>query len=496
MAVLTDRQKIGHLLRRFGFGASLAEMEAYVPLGVQGTIDKLLDISQSTDVLHPLNYAFKDDKTEAEPGGYRFRIWWALQMVMSETPLREKMALFWHDHFAVNEEDVAHGLAMYDYLERLRENPLGKFKDTLGRFAKSPAVLRQLNVELLSKITPNENFARELMELYTLGEGNYSEKDIKEISLALTGWAHIDVYWRMGKTNDERLRNMMVAGTSGVFYIYAPDINIKGKKQVLGKSVETGDDVLDLLSHHPQTARYICTKLWEFFAYAKPEKSVIDRLAMRFMDVDGEIRLVLKEMAQMDEFYGDKSYRKLIKSPTDYVLGIARAMQCGERFKKDIPKELAFDQPVPKSVWDQSAGIFYQISQSGQDIFYPPTVAGWDWHDGWISTNILLRRKEVIGVYTWYPVMEEGKDTIWHPDEPVRYVVNEIRKRQPTSIEDIVNYFCTVYDCPLSPTQQQVMAQHFTKMGALQNIGKDREFGWACTTALKLLGSAPEFQLC
>lgn len=492
---LTDRQKIGHLLRRFGFGASVWEMEEFVPLGVRGTIDRLLNFEE-TDIGDPMQFAFIYGE-EAQPGGYRFRLWWALQMVATKNPLREKLALFWHDHFAVNEEDVEHGLAMLDYLERLRRNPAGKFGEILKKMSWSPAVMRQLNVEMISRAVPNENFARELLELYTLGEGNgYSERDIKELSKALTGWSHMDVYWRMGKTNDERLRYMRQHDTPPVFFIQAPEVNIPGKKSVLGKQVETGDEVLDMLAHHPQTARYICTKLWEWFAYKNPEKSVIERLAKRFIATDGDIKLVLKVMAEMDEFYGEKSYRRLVKNPVDYVVGICRSQNAGPRLLKEFESTANYDQPMKEDVVAGCGAVVYTLSQCGMNLFLPETVAGWDWFDGWITTNTLLERRRFTGAHTWYPVDQEGKPREWHPDIPVKFVINEIRKRSPKSEDELVNAFCMVYDCLLSAEQQSVLAQHFKKTGAMINLSKDREFGWSCTVALQILGSAPEFQLC
>jgi len=496
MAGLTERQKIGHLLRRFGFGASVLEMAEFEPLGVKGTMDRLLDWSGAEDLGDPLQFAFKKDE-DAEPGGYRFRLWWVMQMITTKHPLREKLALFWHDHFAVNEEDVQHGLAMLDYMERIRANPAGKFGDILNSLVKSPALMRQLNVEMISRATPNENFARELMELYTLGEGNgYSEKDIKEVAKAITGWAHHDVYWRMGETNNARLKYMKQFDTPAVFYIVAPEVTVPGSKNVLGKQVESGDDVLKMLAHHPQTAKYICEKLWSWFGYENPEQKVLDRLVKRFNDTDGDIKLVLREMSEMDEFYSPKSYRSLVKNPVDYVVGICRAQNAAPRLKKDLAEKKSYDDPMSQGMMDACSGAMYYISECGMNLFFPDTVAGWDWHEGWTSTNMLLRRRQFTGILTWYPVEEQGKETLYYPDEPVKFVINEIRKRNPQDVEAMVNAFCMVYDCQLSPDQQKVLIQHFEKHGGVALMKDDRSFGWICTLALQLLGSVPEFQLC
>lgn len=496
MSNLTDRQKIGHLLRRFGFGAATWEMAEYEPLGVQGTIDRLLNWEDES-IGDPLQFAYRD-KEDAEPGGYRFRLWWLVQMVATKHPLREKLALFWHDHFAVNEEDVQHGLAMLDYLERIRRNPAGKFGGILETMAKSPAVMRQLNVEMISRAVPNENFARELLELYTLGEGNgYTEKDIKEVAKALTGWSHYDLYWRMGKTNNERLAYMKKFDTPPLFYIVAPEVNIPGMKTVLGKQVDTGDDVLKMLAEHPQTARYLCTKLWNWFGYKNPEKAVVDQLAKKWSATQGDIKAVLREMASMDEFYSQKAYRNLVKNPVDYVVGICRAQNASARLLRDFPAGKPYDTPMSQSVMEGTGGLMYFISECGMNLFFAPSVAGWDWHEAWTSTNMLLRRRQFTGILTWYPVDVPGKqEKEYHPDEPVKNVVNEIRKRNPQDVETLVNAFCLVYDCQLSTGQQAVLAKHFEKNGGLNLLKDDRALGWVCTVGLQLLGSAPEFHLC
>lgn len=490
---LTDRQKVAHLLRRFGFGASLPEMDEYVPLGPEGALNRLLDIHASPDVGFVPQWAFKKDE-EAEPGGYRFRLHWILQMAVTKTPLKEKLALFWHDHFAVNEEDVEHGIAMMDYLETIRKNPGGKFKDILTSMMTNVALMRQLNVEMISRATPNENFARELLELYTLGEGNYTEKDIKEIARALTGHSHYDAFWRMGQENTERMNHIIKHDTPGVFAIYADSVHIPGPKTVLGQTVESSADVVAMLSKHPQTARYICGKLWEWFAYASPEPETVEKLAKKFLAHDGNIIETLRSMTKMDEFWSDKCVRNLVKNPVDYVVGIVRAQNSRERILRDFPKDNTKSTPIPEDVMGSTSGIMYFLSECGMNLFFPQTVAGWDWGKGWISTNTLIQRKRFTGVHTYYRVEKEGKEE-WLPDLPTQYVTNEIKKRKPQSVEAIVAAFCTIYDCPLSIEQNAVLVKHFEKMGGV-GVLEAGHFAWSCTLALQLLGSAPEFHMC
>jgi len=467
-------------------------MSKYADVPVEKLIDQLLNFEE-TDFTDPLRFAYKKEE-DAEPGGYRFRLHWVMQMVTTEHPLREKLALFWHDHFACNDDNVAHGLSMLDYLQKLRMNPHGKFGDILKRMVTSTAVMRELNVEMISKAQPNENFARELLELYTLGIGHYSEDDVKELSKAMTGWAYMDVYWRLGKTNSERLEAMKAHDTPALFYFYAPEAHIEGKKNFLGRQVEGFDDVLPILVNHPQTAKHICTKLWEWFAYPEPEVGVVERLSKTYLSTQGSIKAVLKEMTKTDEFWSEKSYRKLIKNPVDYVVGICRAQNAGEKFKK-VMNEGDYRAPIEQAVFDQLGGIMYRLDVCGMNLFFAPSVAGWDWNQSWISTNTMLRRREFTGAFTYYPVEKDGK-TEWLPDEPTLTVVREMRSRNPKSVEEMTSAFLTIYDCPLSPPQFEVLKQHFEKAGGVGALENERHIAWQCTLALQLLGSSPEFQLC
>lgn len=491
---LTDRQKVGHLLRRFGFGAGLPDMAEYEGLGPKKAMEKLLDFGdEGGDIGEPMQFAFKTEG-EAEPGGYRFRLWWMMQMVASKTPLREKLALFWHDHFACNEENVSHGLSMLDYMQKLRSRPHAPFRDILEKMTKSTAVMRELNVEMFSKAQPNENFARELLELYTLGEGHYTEKDIHEIARAMTGWAYMDVYWRLGANNDERLTAMRRFDTPALFYFYAPEAHIGGAKSVLGQQVDGFDEVLSLLAKHPQTAKYISTKLWEWFAYPNPEATVVERLAGRFLNSGGSIKDVLREITEIPEFWSEKCFRKQIKNPVDYAVSICRAQNAGAtiREKYTIGK---FNEPAAQHIIDNMGALAYRFDLTGMNLFFPPSVAGWDWGTAWISTNTMLRRREFTGIYTYYPEEKDGK-TEWLPDKSTLYVVEQVKARNPQDVDALTNAFLTVYDCPLSEDQHAVLRKHFEQSGGPDAWKNDRHMAWRYTLALQLLGSSPDFQMC
>ena len=185
---MTKEERIAHLLRRFGFGASFAEMEFYSPLGEDGTIERLIEyekVPEGFDV-SPARFA-----QENQQGVELLRMpavvgWWTLRMLSTQRPLQEKLTLFWHDHFAVSASKVNQPLMMLDYLNTLRAGASGKFRSLLLSVSRDPAMIRWLDNETNVKGKPNENFAREIMELFTLGIGNYTEADVQEAARAFT----------------------------------------------------------------------------------------------------------------------------------------------------------------------------------------------------------------------------------------------------------------------------------------------------------------------
>ncbi|MES1227505.1 MAG: DUF1800 family protein, partial [Armatimonadota bacterium] len=197
MPLQTERDKIAHLLRRFGLGASEAEMEFYSKGGLKGAIDKLLNFEQ---VEEPFVYDIQNmfleipnKKTavkvkQLKPRGTQ--VWWYTRLLTTQRPLEQKMTVFWHNHFATSAQKVDNGEAMYTHIETLRANAFGRFEDLLLAVSRDPAMLYWLDNGDNLRGKPNENFAREVMELFTLGIGNYTEKDVQEAARAFTGWRY------------------------------------------------------------------------------------------------------------------------------------------------------------------------------------------------------------------------------------------------------------------------------------------------------------------
>ncbi len=274
-------------------------------------------------------------------------LFWLNEMVQSEAQLREKMAFFWHGHFASRNINI---FFQQQLLHIIRKNALGSFWELLHEVSKSAAILNFLNAQQNRKDHPNENFAREVMELFTMGRGNYTENDVKEAARAFTGWS---------------------ANVKGDF-VFRKFQHDAGAKKVLGVSGNLqGEDVLDILLDQKQTARFITQKIYRFFVndIIDPEKT--EWLANRFYKSDYDISKLMEDIFTSDWFYDEKNIGSKIKSPIELIAGLQRIL--------------------PMEVENEEALLLVQ-RVLGQLLFYPPNVAGWPGGKTWIDSSTLMMR--------------------------------------------------------------------------------------------------------
>jgi uncharacterized protein (DUF1800 family) len=265
------------------------------------------------------------------------------------------MVLFWHNHFVSSLQKVRSPVLMYRQHQLLRKHALGYFGDLLHEVAKDPAMVVYLDSASNRKGRPNENFAREVMELFTLGEGRYSEQDVKEAARAFTGWS----------IDQER----------GEF-VFRQAAHDAGVKNILGSSGNfDGDAVLDLLLAQPQTAELVVRKLWREFVSLQPDTAEVTRIARMFRDNRYNIRVALRALLSSDVFYAQENRAALLKSPVDLIVGTLR------QFRIETGEVTPF---VNAS------------RQLGQDLFAPPNVKGWPGGEAWINSATLLRRKQLL----------------------------------------------------------------------------------------------------
>jgi uncharacterized protein (DUF1800 family) len=456
---LTEREKIAHLYRRFSFGGTVAEIDAGVAAGFEATLKQLVDYDTvpSGFPVHPYEFFFKE-KDEAEFGAYRLRTWWIAAMATTKRPLQEKLSLFWHSHFAVSDAKVEHAGFMTEYLQFIRKNANGKFGDLLKAMAKSPAMMRYLDMERAFKGRPNENFAREVMELFTMGIGNYSETDVKEVARALTGWGFIDTFWEGGKDNTERLMTLYRDKRPSGAFCLMPSMRDSEPKTILGQTKDfDGDQVLDMLAIRPETALFICHKLWEFFGYTNPDEALVARLASVFTKTGGDIKQVMYAIARSPEFFSEACYLKHYKSPADFVIGSVRQMDLGNYLLTLRSKTASPTSPISQEINDQFGHMAYMMLQMGLDLCYPADVSGWKWGKEWASPSMMSKRMQFHGMMIWN---DKGPYTAALNTQKMMLSANA---KTPTEIK---NRFCEIFDLHISDDASKVLVEHFSKYGA------------------------------
>ena len=359
-----------HLLNRAGLGASLAEVETYARLTRAQATERLLAGRGSVvpapgwvdePYSPPVRFSTLDAETrtrlqaERIERGIALREWWLRQMLVTADPLRERMTLFWHNHFVSSMQKVQSPLLMYRQNVLLREHALGNFGTLLHAVARDPAMVRYLDSALNRKGRPNENFARELMELFTMGEGHYTEQDVKEVARAFTGWS-------------------LMPETGG--FMFRPALHDDGPKTVLGRQGNFGgDEVLDILLERPETATHIAGKLWREFVSPQSAPAEVARIASALRGSGYDIRAALRVLFNSDAFYAPVHRGVLVKSPVDLVVGTLR------QFEFEVPDGLPF---------------VLAMGQFGQVLFAPPNVKGWPGGELWINATTLLQRKQLL----------------------------------------------------------------------------------------------------
>lgn len=366
---ISNLQKNKHLLLRAGFGANLSQIKNLDQVSLTEIWKKLA----TNDPLIPIqlkeagpDFDYQQlSKMDAEMkkeiqkknrrSNLEINLKFLNQMVHSEDQLREKMAFFWHGHFATRVVNSRFNLQL---LNTIREKSLGNFGDLLKAVSQSPAMLQFLNNQQNKKGHPNENFAREVMELFTLGRGNYTEKDVQEGARAFTGWSFLP---------------------DGSFF-ERPRQHDFGPKTFLGKTGNfDGNDALNIILEQKGTAKFVVTKIYKFFVNEKINPGIIEHLSDQFYDSKYDIKKLMTEIFTSKWFYNEENIGAKIKSPIELMAGIMRT----------LPMELE----KPENL------IVYQ-KLLGQMLLYPPNVAGWPSGNSWIDSSTLMLRLQIPQIWS------------------------------------------------------------------------------------------------
>jgi uncharacterized protein (DUF1800 family) len=416
--VLWSVDHAGHLLGRAGFGGTPGQIRAFHALGLPRAVDALFaanapqrpppDWTRDDAPARPRMAFRMADSSETKREVVmqlreqerdhimELRSWWLGRMREGRRPLLEKMTLFWHGHFATSIEKVHSAWMMWRQNETLREHALGGFRDMLRAISRDPAMMRWLDLDRSSAGAPNENFARELLELFTLGEGHYTEQDIKQAARAFTGY----------RTTPD-----------GKMFFFARRKHDFGSKTFMGRAGDfDGDGILEIVLSQPQCATFLARRLWEFFVSENPQPAVLQAAATILRNSDYAVRPLLSTIFQSQEFYSPRVMHAQIKSPIAWLASSCTALET------ELPAQPALD---------------FILSRLGQLPFAPPNVRGWEGGRAWISSSTLMLRYNLSG---WLAGIDTREASLrgqgLRATVDMRRVIPESLRSQPPALAD------------------------------------------------------------
>jgi hypothetical protein len=390
-----SRKWAAHLYRRAGFGPSRADLLEAERLGSQGTLDLLLRGRPQAEELRASLTDVGRIAADRDDGGEQLRGWWLYCMLHSGHPLREKLTLFWHNHFATSIAKVRSAALMFRQNCLLRAHALGKFGPFLQAMSKDGAMLVWLDSNSNVKGKPNENYARELMELFSLGVGNFTEKDIRDAARAFTGW----------HTDGEGFR------------FNAPSHDC-GTKTILSQTgTWDGGDVVRIVLEQPAAARFLVRKLYHFLISENtdPPDTLLEPLWVSFRQRGYDITALVRTMLASRHFYSEHAFRQRIKSPVEYVLGAVQAV-----YRRSDEQDADY-RPLPQQV------LVRRVDAMGQVLFAPPNVKGWRGGRSWLNTATVLARANFAAAL--------ARGTLWNPPLPKREAAAPTKAGAPVPLQ-------------------------------------------------------------
>jgi uncharacterized protein (DUF1800 family) len=410
----SDSAKVMQLLRRTTFGYSPTQLEGALSDGFDRTVDRLIE----TKPMEPPVLAVAQT-----PGG-RFAVaqlqqWWIDHMLSTSTPFAERMTLFWHGHFTSDYRKVADNTFVYWQNLTWRRMTMTDLRSMLMRVTVDPAMLRYLDLATSTGQSPNENYSRELMELFTMGAGNYTEDDVRESAKALAGWQLPQPDSFATSTGNRRLPVYSSQKTG----FFNPRRAYSGSVTYLGRtgSLDT-EGVIDRILAQPATAALIAGKVAQHFISARPSTALVGRLADTFRRSKYDVKTLMRAVLTSQEFNSDDGYRGLVKSPTEFMVGAARA--------------LGLKSPS-KLIASSGSGM-------GQALFDPPDVNGWPNNESWISSNTVVERVNFITA-----ALAEHSDALQAASDAVHTHLDGVLSQQTASLlqqaaDDRARWFITL----------------------------------------------------
>jgi uncharacterized protein (DUF1800 family) len=450
---LTDIELMAHLFRRAGFSATRDEIEAAVARGYEATVDDLVHPERQPDLDYAEIYRYWPDMLQATRVEVN-NAHWLYRMVNTKKPLEEKMALSWHMLFATAFNKANNARMSNRQIAMFRRHCLGDFKTLLLELSKDPAMIFWLDNQENTKHVHNENYGRELLELFSMGIGNYTEDDVKDCARAFTGWGY---------------SHMVKNGPYGRIpweFEFHPELHDYGEKTFLGETGNfDGEDIIDIIVRQPATAQFIARRLYLYFVADQVDQEAVDELAEVFMRTGGQIREVVRALLLSDAFRSTKSYYAMVKSPADHVAGTVR---------------LVGDHTFPEYGIQRVAD---ELTYMGEMLLNPPSVEGWHTGKEWIDTGILVER------------VNFAAGMVADPNKPgVRAIINRLQAKGELSPERFVDSTLDlVGPLPVKPNTRDVLVNHVSHEGPLTFVdaeAADRRI----TELLQLIVATREFQ--
>ncbi|MFY9256901.1 MAG: DUF1800 domain-containing protein [Fuerstiella sp.] len=423
-----------HLFRRAGFGATKSQLLAAVNVGPTAAVEAMLSDSQE-----PAGYLAEISSLAnaglATGNPKQLSAWWTYRMLTTDAQLLEKLTLFWHGHFATGAEKVEDAELVFAQNNLLRKFALGNFAELLLEISRDPAMLIYLDSATNRKAHPNENYAREIMELFCLGEGNYSEDDIRELARCFTGWEVKRGKFRFNKYQHDNT-----------------------SKTILGKSGDFGgEDGVQIVVQQNSAAEFIVSKLVNFLVMDEPwpTAQLVAPLANLLRDNDMNIEPVVRRILNSNLFYSSYALGRKVRSPVEFAIGFLRVFEGSTN---------AFE-------------LAETMQTLGQGLFYPPSVKGWDGGRTWINSSTLLGRSNLI------LHLLENEKTRFGKTSLAEY----LRSINAKSIEDIIQLFEDCLFAVKLPTAAR---------DRIRQLAGSRQDPRQLNEAVHALCTLPEFQLC
>ena len=461
-----DARWAGHLYRRAGFGATPVELQNAIRDGLDATLERM----------------FSNAKTPAKPapiqnptlpaGAIQIRVDWLQRMLSGSEPIRERLTFFWHNHFATSIAKIKDARLMQRQNDLIRKYALGKFGPFLREMSRDAAMLIWLDSNQNVKSHPNENFAREVMELFSLGVGNYTEKDVQDAARAFTGW-HV--------TNPQE---------PDPKYVFHSNDHDHGTKKILGQTGEwDGDDVIRILLEQPACSKFLVRKLYAFLIdeNVAPPDALIQPLARDLQKADYDVGVTVRTILKSRHFYSAHAYRQKVKSPIDYILGVARMLGTSST----------------GAIVMSPHQLIGSLELQGQQLYQPPNVKGWEGGKAWLNTATVLARHNFGSAIANgmkelnLEALKSTGATFVVTSDPLPRILDMVRRAhkidpedlpEPVHVVDYLSYILLQDD--LTPKASARMIAHLDTAGSNPN-----DFRQCCRDVLAAILTLPEYQL-